>query len=100
MVRKWNWLRLLSYCLSRVLAISLVIAVVLVGGALAFAHGQAVKAPRRNNIRQDGLTYQPISGVITDSDCGARHNKDANMSATECARFCVQQRIQIYFGGR
>jgi hypothetical protein len=90
MVRQWNWLRLLTYCLSRVLAISLVIAVVLVGGALAFAHGQTVKTPRRNNIRQNGLTYQPISGVITDSDCGARHAKDANMSAAECARFCTR----------
>jgi hypothetical protein len=90
MVRQWNWLRLLSYCLSRVLAISLIIAVVLVGGALAFVHGQTVKAPRRSNIRQDNLTYQPISGVITDSDCGARHGKDANMSAAECARFCAR----------
>src|ERR1044071_10439713 len=74
MIRQWSWLRLLTYCLSRVLAISLVIAVVLVGGALAFAHGQTVKAPRRNNIRQSGMTYQPISGVITDSECGARHD--------------------------
>jgi len=90
MIYQWNWLRLLTYCLSRVIAISLVIAVVLVGGALAFAHGQTVKPPRRNNIRQDGLAYQPISGVITDSECGARHNKDAKMSATECTRFCVR----------
>jgi Mg-chelatase subunit ChlD len=90
MVSRWNWLRLLNYCLSRVLAISLLIAVVLVGGALAFAHGQSVKVPRRNNIRQSGITYQPISGVITDAECGARHNKDANMSAMECARFCVR----------
>jgi len=81
MVRQWSWLRLLSYCLSRVVAISLVIAVVLVGGALAFAHGQTVKVPRRNNIRQSGVTYQPISGVITDSDCGARHGKDATALA-------------------
>src|ERR1044071_9991385 len=74
MIRQWSWLRLLTYCLSRVLAISLVIAVVLVGGALAFAHGQTVKPPKRNNMRQSGMTYQPISGVITDSECGARHD--------------------------
>ena len=90
MTIQWNWLRLLTYCLSRVLAISLVIAIVLVGGALAFARGQSVKVPRRNNIRQSDMSYQPISGVITDSDCGARHNKDGNMSATECARFCAR----------
>lgn len=90
MVPRWNWLRLLTYCLSRVIAISLVITVILVGGALAFAHGQTVKVPRRNNIRPSGMTYQPISGVITDSDCGARHGKDANMSAAECTRFCVR----------
>ena len=91
MVPRLNWLRLLTYCLSRVIAISLVITVILVGGALAFAHGQTVKAPRRNNIRPSGITYQPISGVITDSDCGARHGKDANMSAAECTRFCVRK---------
>jgi hypothetical protein len=91
MVSRWNWLRLLNYCLSRVLATSLLIAVVLVGGALAFAHGQSVKNPRRNNLKtEDGMKYQPISGVITDSECGARHNKDANMSAMECARFCAR----------
>ena len=90
MVRQWNWLRLLTYCLSRALAISLVITVVLVGGALAFAYGQTVKVPRRSSIRPSGLAYQPISGVITDSECGARHNKDAKMSATECARFCAR----------
>jgi Mg-chelatase subunit ChlD len=90
MVRQWSWLRLLTYCLSRALAISLVITVVLVGGALAFAYGQTVKVPRRSSIRPSGLAYQPISGVITDSECGARHNKDAKMSATECARFCAR----------
>ena len=90
MALRWSWVRLLSYCLSRVIAISLLIAVVLVGGALAFAHGQTVKVPRRSNIRPNGMTYQPISGVITDSDCGARHGKDANMSAAECTRFCVR----------
>ncbi len=87
---RWNWLRLLTYCLFRVLAISLVIAMVLVGGALAFARGETAKTPRRNNIRQAGMTYTPISGVITDSDCGARHNKDADMSSAECGRFCVR----------
>lgn len=90
MALRWSWVRLLSYCLSRVIAISLLIAVVLVGGALAFAHGQTVKVPRRSNIRPSGTTYQPISGVITDSDCGARHGKDVNMSAAECTRFCVR----------
>jgi hypothetical protein len=90
MAFRWNWLRLLSYCLSRVIAISLLIAVVLVGGALAFAHGQTVKVPRRNNIRPSGMACQPISGVVTDSDCGARHGKESSKSAAECTRFCVR----------
>ncbi len=90
MVRQWNWLRLLTYCLARVLALSLVIAIVLVGGALAFAHGESRKPPRRNNIQPAGMNYQPISGVVTDSECGARHNKGGDMSSAECARFCVR----------
>jgi hypothetical protein len=68
----------------------MVIAVVLVGGALAFAHGQTVKFPRKANRYQNGTTYKPISGVITDSECGARHDKDKNMAAAECTRFCVR----------
>ena len=86
-----NWLRLLSFCLLRVCAVSLVIAMVLVGGALAFAHGQTMKTTRRNNFYpQDSLTSKPISGVITDSECGARHDKNKNMAAAECTRFCVR----------
>jgi hypothetical protein len=90
MARRWNWVRLLTFCLSRVVALSLVIAILLVGGALAFAHGESKKPPRRNNLQQDGMTYKPISGVISDSYCGARHDKDADRSSAECARFCVR----------
>ena len=90
MARRWNWLRLLTFCLARVVAVSLVIAIVLVGGALAFAHGESKKAPRRDNLQQDGMTYRPISGVISDSSCGARHDKDTDRSSAECARFCVR----------
>src|ERR1051325_11409070 len=98
MVRQWSWLRLLTYCLSRVLAISLVIAVVLAGGELAFAHGQSVKAPRRNNIRQTDLAYQPVSGATTDPTCAARHDKDANMSAGECTHFCARNGAKYVLG--
>lgn len=90
MARRWNWLRLLTFCLARVVAVSLVIAIVLVGGALAFAHGESKKAPHRNNLQQDGMAYRPISGVISDSYCGARHDKDADRSSAECTRFCVR----------
>lgn len=31
-----------------------------------------------------------IGGVITDTQCGARHVRDSTMSAAECARFCVR----------
>jgi hypothetical protein len=90
MARRWNWLRLLTFCLSRVVAVSLVIAIVLAGGALAFAHGESQKGPHRNNLQQAGVTYKPISGVISDSDCGARHNDDGDRSSAECTRFCVR----------
>ena len=90
MVRRWNWLRLLTFCLSRVLAISLLIAIVLVGGALAFAHGESKKLPRRNNLQQADMVDKTISGVISDSECGARHSKDGDRSSTECAHFCIR----------
>jgi hypothetical protein len=91
MPSRWNWLRLLTYCLSRALAVSLVIAVTIAGCTLAFAGGESRKVPRHNAIRQAAATYKQTSGVITDSDCGARHIKDGDMSSAECARFCVRK---------
>ena len=84
-----NWIDLLSFCLLRVLALSLAFAGVLVGGTLAFAGGDPPQASGKQS-QPPKVSAQRFSGVITDSECGARHNKDAKMSSAECARFCVR----------
>jgi hypothetical protein len=76
-----------------VLAVSLALALILAGGALA--HGQTPsKVPRRKFQVQAPNSDQSFSGVITDSKCGARHVAESNMSSAECARFCVRNGAQ------
>ena len=84
-----NWVDLLAFCLLHVIALSLALAGVMVGGTLAFAGGESPRASvKKNQLR--AATEQSFSGVVTDSECGARHNKDAKLSSAECARFCVR----------
>ena len=84
-----TWIDLLSFCLLRVIALSLAFAGVLIGGTLAFAGGDPPQASGKQSQPQK-VSAQMFSGVITDSECGARHNKDAKMSSAECAKFCVR----------
>jgi hypothetical protein len=90
-VHQRNWLNLLTFCLVRAVALSLAFAVVLVAATVAFAGGDARKTPRKVPRNQfQSLSGQSFSGVVTDSECGARHDKGANMSSAECARFCIR----------
>jgi hypothetical protein len=84
-----NWVDLLAFCLLRVVALSLAFAAILVGGTLAIAGADSPRASGKKS-QLATVTEQSFSGVITDSECSARHNKDANLSSAECARFCVR----------
>jgi hypothetical protein len=84
-----NWVDLLAFCLLRVVALSLAFAAILVGGTLAFAGADPPQASGKKS-QFATVTEQSFSGVITDSECSARHNKDAKLSSAECARFCVR----------
>lgn len=33
---------------------------------------------------------QTFSGMVTDSNCGARHSKDGDLSSAECTHACVR----------
>jgi hypothetical protein len=86
-----SWLSLWSFCLLRAIAVALGFAIVVIGGTLTLAGGQAPNIPRKNLRSQSSTALsRAFSGVVTDSECGARHNKDATMSSAECARFCLR----------
>jgi hypothetical protein len=79
-----SWFSLLIFCLTCVLASAIVCAVILAGATLAFARGQSsLTAAERTS------SLQTVSGVISDSYCGARHAADSGKSPAECTRACV-----------
>ena len=84
------WLSLLSFCLLRGTVVALVFSMILVGGAATLAGGQARHAARSEFRRQAATGLQTFSGMVTDSNCRARHNQNSNLSSTECAQVCIR----------
>lgn len=88
--RKYSWFSLLAFCFTSVLASALAFALVLTGATLAFALGQSganAAAPAQTQT----LSAQTVSGVISDSRCGARHPAASDKSPAECVRACVRR---------
>ena len=86
-IQKGTWLGLLTFCSLMTLAASLGLAGLFAGGAAAFAtsggeQGQVQKS--------DPVALQSFSGMITDSQCGARHDQSSGKRSAECARMCVR----------
>lgn len=83
-IQKGNWLGLLTFCSLMTLAASLGLAVLFAGGAAAFAFDpQQVQ-------KSDAVAEQTFSGMITDSQCGARHDQSTGKRPADCARMCVR----------
>jgi hypothetical protein len=54
--------------------------------------GSSGRAGAKFQGKGDGSTGpRTFNGMVTDSDCGARHSRDSNMSPAECTRFCVKK---------
>jgi hypothetical protein len=85
-MRNRPWLHLLSYCAGFVLAGSLAVAFLLAGVSLAFGHGRdPVAGP------QASPTAVTVSGLISDSHCGAKHASEPGSLPAQCARLCVRR---------
>jgi hypothetical protein len=83
-IQKGTWLGLLTFCSLMTLAASLGLAVLFAGGAAAFASDpQQVQ-------KSDAVAEQTFSGMITDSQCGARHDQSTGKRPADCARMCVR----------
>lgn len=87
------WLSLLMDCTLLALGTAVAFAMVLAGASVALAgresgqaQAQTVVAPAP--IPPDGLTF---SGMVTDSRCGARHNRNSQRNSTECVKACVRK---------
>jgi hypothetical protein len=80
-----SWLALVTFCGLLSLAASLGFALVFAGGAGAFASPGNEQAQKSNPA-----TEQTFLGMITDAQCGARHNRYSGKRPADCARMCVR----------
>lgn len=89
--QKGRWFSLLSFCFIRATVAALAIAIVAIVLSVTYAVAQSSKPPRRSNLRNQGVaSARNFSGVVTDSECAARHAKESGLSPAECTRACVR----------
>ena len=77
-------------CALLALLTGLALAVILAGASVALADHQ-----RPEQLAEGSGSTIPnqlsLSGMITDSRCGARHIRGSDLSSGECARACVRK---------
>jgi hypothetical protein len=80
-----SWWALIGFCTTTAIVAAFSLAILAASASVAFAVGQSV---RSGKLAQASGGQQTFSGVITDSQCGARH-QDASKSPAECAQKCA-----------
>jgi hypothetical protein len=79
-----------SFCLITVVAVEFGLGALLAGSTRVFALGNSGRSGKFRSQGEGPSTPRMFAGMITDSDCGARHHKDSNRSPAQCTRFCWQ----------
>jgi hypothetical protein len=85
-MREEAWLHLLSYCVALVLAGSLFIAALVASASLAFGFSSDPASES-----QSSSPPVTVSGVISDSHCGAKHATESGNVPAQCARVCTRR---------
>jgi hypothetical protein len=82
-----SWLSLLTFCASASLAAALALAALFTGASVVLAAATPATA-----AAQEPNTPAPsaFSGVITDAQCGARHDEASGKSPAECTLACIR----------
>jgi len=81
-----SWFSLLTFCASASLAAALSLAAVFTGATAVLV----AAAPRTAVAEEPSSPPPPFSGVISDYQCGARHDKESGKSPAECTLACVR----------
>jgi hypothetical protein len=116
---KRSWISLVGYCLMTAFGAALVFAIIVAGGSVALASHQGASVEEmQNNVsavprssaepeevasasqqsdQQNNAPAAPqhsdlatFSGLVTDSYCGARHQRHSNLRPEDCARMCLR----------
>jgi hypothetical protein len=75
------------FCASASFAAALVLATVFTGASVVLA----AAAPATAEAEEPNTVPQPVfSGVVTDSQCGARHTEGSGKSPAECTLACIR----------
>lgn len=118
MKHKRSWISLVGYCLMTAFGAALVFAIIVAGGSVALASHQTASVeemqnnlsavPQSSSEMQTVAQVQPsgqpteapavpqhsdlatFSGLVTDSYCGARHQRHSNLRPEDCARMCLR----------
>jgi hypothetical protein len=85
-IQKGSWLGLLTFCSLMTLAASLGLAALFAGGAVALAASSNIEQVQKS----DAVAEQTFSGMITDSQCSARHDRYSGKRPADCTRMCVR----------
>jgi hypothetical protein len=87
--RKGSWLALLAFCTTAAIVSALGLATLFASATVAFAVAQTYDGSA-HAAWSDHAT-RTISGMLTDSRCGARHPMNSGKTTAECVRACVQK---------
>lgn len=85
-----HWIKLVTFCVIAGLVAALAAAIFLASVTVAFAVSNSMNGSEASS-GGDVTISKAFSGMITDSFCGARHNKSLNKSSAECTKFCVRK---------
>jgi Mg-chelatase subunit ChlD len=104
--RKSSSIALFAFCITIAAIAALALAVLFAGASVAFARAQSQDDAGRpgQSVQQNDPAVQDddaskksdqhtktISGLLTDSHCGARHPMSSGKSTAECVKACVRK---------
>jgi hypothetical protein len=91
---------LIGFCLMTAIGTALLFALVLAGGSVALASHEDSEQVQNSPEEPESAAPKPhepqpaelstFSGMITDSYCGARHRRFANLPPAQCAATCIR----------
>lgn len=70
-------------------AVLFALAIAAITGTAALAFGQVDSL--QSGFVPNSSDVQTLTGVLTDTHCGARHPSNSGLTAGDCARICVKQ---------
>ena len=79
-----------TIALSATAATLFALAIAAITGTAALAFGQHESSLQASSP-PNSAKIQTLTGVLTDTHCGARHPSDSKLTAGDCARICVKQ---------